>query len=218
MVMCQIQWLLLWVPSMRPSPSRLTGVVLSGGWIFSSTRVLPDVHGLGEGSLTRVLGYCQGWAQASSMHYLKAKHAMWPLQECAGAARGMYTRENVCMCVRVLDWLLCRTPGQVRSVGVCRCFGQPLGRQGRPVFGLRWMLAHRATHHPLFWTGEEERSEGTARAVLPNAGLSLAKASGKQQAGADVGAPTSLLRAKQTASFGENPTKVTPTTWELPGF
>lgn len=109
MVMCQIQWLLLWVPAMRPSPSRLTGVVLSGGWIFLSTRVLPDVHGLGKGNLTRVPGYCRGWAQ-TSMSYLKAKHAVWPLQACAEAARGMYTRENVCMYVRVLDWLLCRTP------------------------------------------------------------------------------------------------------------
>lgn len=71
--------------------------------------VLPDVHGLGKGNLSRVLGYCWGWAQAS-MSYLKAKHAVWPLQACAEAARGMYTRENVCMCVRVLDWLLCRTP------------------------------------------------------------------------------------------------------------
>lgn len=88
------------------------------------------------------------------------------------------------------------------------------------MFGLFWMLAHRATHHPLLWTGEEGgRKAGTARAMLLNSGLSLAKASAKQPAGADVGAPTSLLRAKQTDSSGENPTKVPPpTTWGLPGF
>lgn len=39
------------------------------------------------------------------------------------------------------------------------------------------MLTHRATYHPLFWTGEEGgRKEGSARAMLLNSGLSLAKA------------------------------------------
>lgn len=77
--------------------------------------------------------------------------------------------------------------------------------------GLCSLLACRATqHHPLSWTGEGGWKEGTARAVLLNAGLGLAKAPAKQQAGADVGAPISLLRAKQTVSSGGNPTKAPP--------
>lgn len=80
MVMCQIQWFLLWCPSMLSSPSRLSGVVLSGGRIFSSTGALPNVH---EGEKV-TYSTSEPWATAgdevqASVSYLKAKHAMWPI-------------------------------------------------------------------------------------------------------------------------------------------
>lgn len=48
MVMCQIQWLLPQVLSILLSPSRLSGVVLSGGRVFSATGVsMFNVHEVG---------------------------------------------------------------------------------------------------------------------------------------------------------------------------
>lgn len=116
-------------------------------------------------------------------------------------------------------WLLCRTSeARGEELGICRC-SELLGRQDWAC-DWRWVTGPSVTT-TLLWTGEDRGLK-----VLPGLLFCMQASPGhglaKQQAGTDRGAPVSLLRARQTVSFSENPTKVPspfyPPTWGLPGF